>query len=75
VTKIVISVKWNTEIPRKKDKLLQLEYKYMKDKFNLNLLGIDPEIVKILEKSYEFNLSRFEHSFTTIEEVEHFIYN
>jgi len=42
---------------------------------NLNLLGIDPEIVKILEKSYEFNLSRFEHSFTTIEEVEHFIYN
>lgn len=47
----------------------------MKDKFNLNLLGIDPEIVKILEKSYEFNLSRFEHSFTTIEEVEHFIYN
>lgn len=42
---------------------------------NLEVLGIDPEILKILQKPYEFDLSPFKHSFTTIEEVEKFIYN
>jgi len=41
---------------------------------NLELLGINPEILKILQKNYLFDLSRFKHSFTTIEEVEKFIY-
>jgi len=40
---------------------------------NLDLLGINHEILKILQKPYKFDLSGFQHSFTTIEEVEKFI--
>ena len=42
---------------------------------SLDLLGINPEILKILQKTYLFDFSKFEHTFTTIEEVEKFIYN
>ena len=42
---------------------------------DLLLLGINPEILKILQKRYVFDLSRFKHSFTTIEDVKKFIYN
>jgi hypothetical protein len=42
---------------------------------NLTSLEINPEILKILQKSYEFDSSRFKYDFHSIEELEQFIYN
>lgn len=43
----------------------------------LDSLGIkkDSEIFKILQKSYTFDLSKFKYSFTTLEEVEKYIFD
>ena len=35
---------------------------------------LDPEIIKILQQQYTFNLSKFHHSFTNITEVEQYIF-
>jgi len=40
---------------------------------NLVLLGITPEMVAILEKPYVFDISRFRHMFTTIEDVKTYV--
>lgn len=42
--------------------------------FNLELLGINHEVRKILETEYNFDTSRFNHTFTNIDEIKKFIF-
>ena len=41
--------------------------------FDLNLLGINDDLKQILETGYYFDTSRFNHTFTNIDEIKNFV--